>query len=252
MKSIKQFLIAFVAVYVVIGVAINMMYGPPGYSNEFMQEYREETDRYLDIIKSDEYKLWNENPDVNPPTPALQQQIEFVNVFTANPAFREEVERRDFYAGISDWFNVIMLTVLVVVLARGPIATFVRGMVQTERERIESIERLRSEAARRKSEAERKFEQLHVDRKRADETVAVRIAEDSAQIAESTEDALRQVRQEAEDRRRHEELLAQRRLKAIVADEALAILEQRYRKQQTPEQNEALIEQFLQELGERA
>lgn len=252
MKSVKRFLLIFVAVYVVIGLGVNMLYGPPGFSNEFMEDYRDETDRYLEIVKSEEYKLWQENPDVNPPGPALEQQIAFVDDFEGNPDFRREMARRERYNAITDWFNVIMLTVLVVVLARGPVATFVSGMVAAERERIETIERKRSAAARRKSEAERKLEQLRDEQKRADASASNRIVEERAEIEQSTEDSLRQLRQEAEDRRRHEELLAQRRLKALVADEAIAILERRYREEHSTEQNDALIEQFLQELGERA
>lgn len=252
MSPVKRFLLAFVGVYVVIGLAVNMLYGPPGFSNEFLNDYRNEADRYLEIVKSERYKLWKENPEVNPPDPELQQQIAFVERFQANPDFREEMERRDHYNAISDWFNVIMLTVLVVVLARGPVASFVSGMVATERERIENIERERSAAARRKSEAERKLEQLIDEERRANEAAAARIADETAQVELSTEETLNQLRQESEDRRRHAELLAQRRLKAILADEAIAILEQRYRSDESPEQNEALIEQFLQELSERA
>jgi F0F1-type ATP synthase membrane subunit b/b' len=217
-----------------------------------MEDHRDEADRYLEIVKSPGFKLWEENPGVNPPDDAMQRQIAFVEAFRADPDYRAESARRARYNAISDWFNVIMLTILVVVLARGPIANFVSGMVVSERERIESVERKRSAAARRKSEAERKLEQLVDERKKADKHVAVRISEEAAEIERLTDDALRQVRQEAEDRRRHELLQAQRRLKAMVADEAIAILEKRYRNEQSPEQNAALIDQFLQDLGGRA
>lgn len=250
MKSVKRFLLAFVAVYVVIGIGVNVLYGPPGFSSEFLEEYRSETDRYLEIVKSDAFKLWEENPEANPPGSELERQIAFVEEFRSNPAFRAELDRRERYRTISDWFNVIMLTVLVVVLARGPIARFVAGMVASERQRIEGVERKRSAAARRKAEAERKIELLEVERAKAAEQAAARIADEIREVESSTEEALRQLRQETEDRQRNAELQAQRRMKSMLADEAIAILTERYRSERSPEKTEMQIDQFLHDLGE--
>lgn len=251
MKSVKRFLAGFLAVYVIVGIGVNVTYGPPGYSREFLEQYRVETDRYHEIIKSDPYKLWAENPDVNPPDETLQRRIDFVHDFAQNPDFQAEDRRRARYNAITDWFNVIMLTLLIVVLARGPVSTFVAGLVSAERERIESVEIRRSAVARRKSEAERKLELLEGERVKSDKRAVARIREETEKIERSTDEALRQLREESEDRRRHEEILAQRRLEALIADEALALLEKQLRNEDTMDLDAVLLDRFLVELEAR-
>ena len=48
----KRFLLIFFAVYLVGAIAIIVLYGPPGYSQAYMDQYEEEHQRYLEITKS--------------------------------------------------------------------------------------------------------------------------------------------------------------------------------------------------------
>ena len=79
--------------------------------------------------------------------------------------------------------------------------------------------------------------------------VAQRIAQETQLVQSSTADALLLVSQELEDRKKQAQYEARQRLKAMMADEAVRILEQRFREQGSAAQDEALIDQFLADLG---
>ena len=231
------------------GLGLNFLFGPPGFSGDFLDEYKDEVDAYIEITKSPEYKLWNENPERHPPDDALSASIAFVDEFQSNPAFQSELTRRARYESSTDWFNFAMLLILVVGLSRKPVARLVKRMVTAERERIEDVENKRAAAARRKLKAEQKLEKIAEERAKADLQVAQRIAQETQLVQSSTADALLLVSQELEDRKKQAQYEARQRLKAMMADEAVRILEQRFREQGSAAQDEALIDQFLADLG---
>ncbi len=251
MKPVRNFLIAFAVVYIAAGLGVNLLLGPPGYSSDFMEIYKDDVDRYQEIVKSESYKLWSENSSLNPPDAALENNIAFIESFRSNPDFEAEARRRGRYNVITDMFRALMLAILVIQLTRGPISSFVKGLVTAERRRIETVERTRSAAARRKAEADGKLAQIEEEHTKLERQVADRIEEETAQIEASTENTLDLLQREADDRRRQEALLARRRVKAMLVDEAIAMLERQLCESPEPDQDAALIDQFVSELGNR-
>lgn len=251
MSPIKRFLIGFAAVYLTVPFIVLALLGPPGFSRAFLDKHQDGLDRYLEITKSQEYKLWSQNPDAHPPSPEMQKDIALVQEFEAMPEFQQETQRRALYGGVMDLFNSTMFVVLVLGLGRGPIKNLLDNMVTQERQRIEQAEEIRSAAARHKSEAEHRLESIEEEREQSQQAIAKRIEDESARIEEATARALEQLRREAEDRKRQEEARARKRLKAALIDEAIEVLTEQYQKERDANREKVLVGRFLAELGER-
>ncbi len=252
--SVKSFLIAFAISYAVIGLGVNLTLGPPGLTRDYLDAHKADHDRYTTIIKSDTYKIWTERPEVNAPQEGdgLQERFDFVATYEAGSEFIAEQNRRNRYGTLMDVFNALMVLVLVGVLGAGPIKNLLDSMVDAVRERIETAEQNRSDAARRKKDAQRKLEGFDKERDEAHTLVQERIDDDSERIQGTTQHALELLERETEDRKRYEELLAAHQVKEALVETSIALLREQYIAERNTGQESASIDGFLSQLGEKS
>lgn len=248
MKSVRGFILAYLAVYFVVAIGLNMTLGPPGLSSDYLETYKADQDAYLETIKSDPYKLWLERPQLHPPDAALAAQIAFVQEYEAREAFINEGRRRARYALLFDVFNVFMLLVLVWRFARKPVAKLIDDMVNDTRDRIDSAEDARITATQRKETARGKLDSIDEERSRIELESNQQLAREEKRIAESTREALARLDVELGERRAHEELMAIQKMKEQLVDEAIGLLIREHQSGSTPESESLLIDRFATQL----
>ena len=249
--SVKGFLIAYVLLYLVVAIAMNVKMGPPGMSSGYLDKYKADYDRYLEITKSDAYKLSQENAESNPPDDALKERIAFVESHEGLAEFKSEQHRRSLYGGLFDVFNALMLIVLVGRFGAKPLLGLLDSMIAQVRETIETAEQARSDADGRLELAESGLAGLDGERALLETETNDQLNQELEKIAAQSEQSAALLQKETEDRKRQEELLAQRALKEALVEESMKILVERYAATRSPEQESALIDQFANQLGKR-
>jgi F0F1-type ATP synthase membrane subunit b/b' len=241
----KRFLALFALVYVVGAASIDYAFWPPGrFSEAYLAEYKADHDRYLSIIKSPEYKRWSQRPHLNPPDAGLQANIEFVESYTNRDAYKTEQARRNRYELLIDFYNVAMLLVLVVPLARKPLAGVIDNMIEEVKRTIGRAERARQEADARRVEAEQQVARLPEERSRVEAQVAERVSRFESESAALKEQALSTLAQEMEDRMRNEEKLAKEALKRRIIEEAVGLVEAEFQTGGAAK-HDALVDRFV-------
>lgn len=251
MSPVKRFLIAYVAAYLFVAIALNILWGPPGLSKEYSADYKDEHDRYLSIMKSDGYKLWLERPELNEPAEDLAAQIEFIGEYEARPAFQAERQRRARYEIVFDVFNALMVAALIYRFAKAPFLGFVDGQIAQLRERIEGAESDSRTMAGRKAQAAAQLDGIGEERDRMTEDVAKRLEIERAQVEENTAQGMALLERETEDRKRYAEQHARQALKETLVDAAIGNVAKSYESRRTSASESRLIDGFLDELGQR-
>ncbi len=248
MSPTKKFLLIYAAVYLPLAIGINVAFGPPGFTPDYLEENQAQHDRYLDGVKRDAYKIWTERPELNPPDEALSALIAFVEEYEGREDFIGEQKRRSLYVIFFDCFNVTMLIVLVVRFARKPLAAAIDAMIEQVRTRIEKAEGAQAGAAQRKKTVEDRLAGIDSERERILRETAQQVDLERAAIEEGTAVALAQFEQELEDRKRAEELKARNAMKAELVDEAIAVLIARHKAEHSAEAESVLVEDFVRQL----
>lgn len=247
--AVKRFLIGYTLLYLVVAIALNVSMGPPGMSRMFLDAHKAEHDRYLETTKSDAYKLWKENAELNPPDEALLERIAFVREYEASSEFQDEQRRRGIYGALFDVFNALMLIALVGRFGAKPLLGLLDSMIAQVRSTIESAERAENEAAERLDRAQAGLAGLEGERTQLEAETSDRLSQELEKIAAQSEKSAALLQTETEDRKHHEELLAQRALKEALVEESMKVLVERYNATRSPEQESALIDQFVDQLG---
>lgn len=248
MNPVKRFLIVYAVVYIAGAIGLNMWLGPPGMDGAYLETFKDDQDRYIDVIKDDAYKRWSQNAELNPPDEVLERNIAFVTEYEAREAFQAQQRRRGLYTALFDVFNVGMLVVLLVRFARKPLLGLLDSGIEGVRKRIESAAQDRANAAESEAKAQKKLDGLDADQIRLETETRDRIENSRRGIEEAAEHVLALLAQETRDRIRQEELMARMQVKSELVDAAIAELEARYRKGHSAEEETALIEQFVQQV----
>lgn len=246
----KRFLALFAAVYLIGGIVINVLLGPPGMSSEYMARRKAEHDRYLVVTKSDAYKLFLERPRLNPPGERLAVDIAFLEGYESTDAFIEEADRRKLYDLVFDFFNAIMVVGLVYRFAKNPVIGLLDSGIEKIRVRVGQAESARKEAVERRLAADNKLGGVKDEAKRIDEEMRQRIAREKSHIEENTGQSVELLDRETQDRKRNEELIAERALKRELMDAAITLFVRDYRSRQSAEQESVLVQQFADQLKE--
>ncbi len=249
MANIKRFLILYVVGYMIIATGINMIFGPPSMSAEYLAEYKGDHDFYLEATKNSEYKRWKQRPDLIADTDGkLQNYIVFVDEYEAREAFQEEEDRLHIYTLLFEFFNAGMVVVLVGALAKGPVVKLVDGMIASMRETLDETATVCATAAERLDAAEHKIAGLDEDLAGYAELVKERIEHIRRDAALLTGQSLSRFNKEVENRKHNEETKARQQLKEIAVDAAIAQLLEKFKSNGCDEHNQALVAQFVAEL----
>ncbi len=248
MTPVKRFLIGYAAVYVAVAVILNVTLGPPGLSKEYLENYKDDHDRYIGITKNEGYKRLLQNPEAGAGDEALAEAAAFAAEYEARESFIAEDERRALYQILFDTFNVLMLIVLFVRFGRRPFVEFLDAGVEEVRKRIDEVEKARKEAQERRADAQRKVDVLGEEEAQLEAEAEIHMREMHRSSEESLSHSLALLQQETEDRIRQERLAAERAMKEELIEAAMTKFAERYKAEQSAEGEAALIDRFMKQL----
>ena len=248
--SWQRYMIGYFLVYLTGSVSLLVALGPVGMSKSYLDEFKSDHDRYLETIKLEAHKRWSQRPELNPPDENLAARIVFVEEYTSRSRFVAEQKRRAIYGTLIDLFKVAMVVILVVHFARKPLGELLDNTIETIRVTMERATNDFEDAAQAKADAQANLDGLPAQQAEIDKRTARRIAEMRREDAEATAQRLSIFNRETEDRKRNEEALARRELKRKLVDQAVAVLEERFRRQRPQTEGDTLIDQFVQQLEE--
>lgn len=240
----KRFLVGYFGVYLVVALMLNFFLGPPGLSENYLDKYKQDHDRYMAITKEDAYKRWRMRPELHP----FYDYFGFAEAYESRPEFVAEQRRRALYDNLFDIFNVAMVVVLFWRFGRRPLAKFVHAQVNEVRHRIDRVEKHRTQAEKARLEVERKFEHIPEERAQANRETEQRIARERERIDDITQKGLALLEQELQDRKQYEETLAEKAVKEELVNEAMDLIMASYEGSRTSESENALLSRFLTEL----
>lgn len=253
--TLKRFLSAFFAVYIAGGAIVNVLLGPPGMSGEFTGDPKSRAayEHYLEVVKSEPYKLWQQNPDMHPPdaTPHLADNIAFVQAFETHEDFQAEMHRRERYKLSIECFHVVMMTVLFIGIGRRPLTGFLDKGIEQVRTRIAQAEAARNEAAQRRLAAETAIGRVDDEKAKILADGRRLIEQEVALIHDVTQQAVAQVRQSAQDRAHEEQQQAAMRVREAIFDAAANRIAERFRAAASEANHHVLIAEFARELEGR-
>lgn len=249
MARIKRFLIIYSLGYIIVATGINMIFGPPGMSADYLSDYKADHDRYIEAIKNPDYKIWKQRPNLlEAPDARLQDRIDYTAEYEDREEFQEEQHRLHIYNLLFEFFNAGMVVVLVVVLAKGPVGNLVNGLIDKIREQLDEADTTLEVATTRLDAAEQKIAGLDADLAGNAKLVEERIENIRHDAALFTGQSISRLNKEVENRKRHEESKARQQLKEIAVDAAIEQILEKFKANGTDVHNQALIKQFVSEL----
>jgi len=246
--SAKRFLLIFAIVYMAGAGMVNAFLGPPGMSSSFLEEYGQQYDLYLEIVKSTDYKLHQQNPTAHPADERLQERIAFVEEFELEDAYEAEMDRRAWYLFIIDVWNTAALVFLAGWFGAGPLLKFLDDQINEVRERIDEARQSRELSESELAKAKARLSDLERDKGEILEQGETLVKKTITDLDAGTELILEHMRQEIEDRKRLEEQRAKMQLKAELVNQALDMVEQRLREEAPNGREKALVDRFVDEL----
>ncbi|HIJ74129.1 MAG TPA: hypothetical protein HPP83_08515 [Candidatus Hydrogenedentes bacterium] len=245
MTSRKRFFLVFFAVYLAVGSGIIGVFGPPGVSGDYLGAFKSEHDRYLAIIKNEEYKRYVQRPELAPAAEALQADAAFVAAYEKRPEFVREHRRRAAFEYLFEALNIGAVVCLLVRFGRSPLLKFLDRRIARIRGDLERVNRRRREAAERQGRAQAQLDGIENDKVRIEQEVDEYMAVERRRIEQATADGYAQLDREAQDRMRHEALTAAMRLRRDLIEQAIEAVAEAYKTHGTPEQEGALVDRFL-------
>lgn len=250
MTPTKRFFLIFFAVYVVGAAAIIVLYGPARYSRAYMDQYEDEHQRYLEITKSEAYKLHRQRPALHPAEGKLADDVAFVEEYESREAFQQEQRRIFLFNLLFDVYNSVAGVVIIVWFGKEPLLNFLDEKIDDVRRRIKRSEDARAQAAKQKAEAESKLQGLAEEKQRIEAQIDEAIQTEKQGIAAFTEQNLKLIAVETEERKQREARQAAMQMKTEIVDRSVNRLSERLRKELTDADQAALVEQFVTRLEE--
>ena len=246
MSPVKRFLLVFFVVYMAGGIVWSLLFGPPGLSSDYLERYKGDHEQYLEITKSDWYKLYLQRPKLHPPANVRQErQAAFVDEYAHRPAFVEESKRAALFQSFFEFYNAIAVVIIAVRFGRKPFLAFVDQQVSDLRAKMEKARAAREAASSRCGKARAIIDGLEADKARLDGQTREVVAEDAKAIGEGREHILAQIDEETESRKRLEEHHAAMRLKRELVDRAIAELTDHLKASPSPQRQATMLEQFM-------
>ena len=259
MSPAKKFLLILATVAIVGCIAINVAFGPPALSRYYLDQYKVDHDRYLKIIKSDPYKLHGERPALNQPdapNAVTSQDIAFVERYLQSDAFKAETHRIGIYEFLFDFFNATLVLVLIIRLAKKPIANFLDEKIATLCEKMNLAQTDRQSAEARRHNAENQLELIPHEQERIDEETKQQLTRDLATMEEDSKKNILLLERERKDRIHEEELAAEQALKRELVEVAITRIVERYTQKTatgtSKDHQSRLVDQFVHDLESKS
>jgi F-type H+-transporting ATPase subunit b len=261
--SAGRFFAIFFAVYMVVAIAVNVLWGPPGMSADYLDQYEADHERYIQIKKSEGYARYRQRPDMDlvaqayekfpgldPPLSELPEAVAFMDAYTARPAYKEQMRRRAIYDGIFEVYNFAAVVFLIVWFGRKPLLAFLDEQIETVRRKIDRAENAEAKATDRRERAKCKVDGLDDEIARIEAQARTMADQDRENIEEMKRAALEQLDQEVEERKAVEERRAAAQIRGELVEQAVQQLTEDLKRQARPARQSALIRRFASELSE--
>jgi F-type H+-transporting ATPase subunit b len=248
MTPTKRFLLLFFLVYVVGAVAIIVLFGPPGYTSAYMDQYKEAHQRYIEITQSEAYKLHRERPDLHPAEGKLAEDVAFVEKYESREAFQQEGRRIFIYNLLFDFYNAGAVVILAVRFGTKPFLNFLDERIDDIRRRMKKSEDGRARAAKQRAEAEAKLKGLPKDKEQIETQIDEAIRAEKEGLQALTDENLKLIAVETEERKQREARQAAMQMKAEIVERSVNNLTERLRRELTEADQAALIDQFVDRL----
>ena len=250
----KKFLILLVGVALVGWISVNWLLGPPGLSRDYLTANRVNHERYLEVVKSDDYKRYIQRPQLFDleSNPELQKRVDFVASYVANEAFQTEQHRIHLYTLFFEFFNAGIVAVLVVRLAKDPLLRFLDTQVEELREKISQAARTRKSAVGRRANVEDKLSHIHEEELKLNAKTERRLERELAELAEANHYSFGLHERELAERRKAEAHAAELTLKRKLVGAAIESLTAQAKAGQTVTKHDALIREFVKDVEAQA
>jgi F0F1-type ATP synthase membrane subunit b/b' len=241
----KRFFLIFFGVYLVVTVLWAAFMGPPGLTNEYLDEYKADHERYLQVIKSDAYKIHKERPNLHPAEGKLLRGVEFVKEYEAREGFHAEQKRISLFELVFSIVNAAMVVILAVRFGRKPLLGFLDEKIDDIRQKLDRSESARAKAAELRAAAEDNVARLDAQRQKVEQQAGEMIKDEKARLAEGTRLALEQLDEETEARKRAEERRAAMLVKEELVTQSVDQLAKELQTTLTPQDQDGLFDEFL-------
>lgn len=229
----KKFLKLYFSVAIGVWALLAFTLGPGDLSCNYRREYKEDHDRYLQVVKSVPYKHYVQRPALNEPGMAdmpenFAAQIAFVEEYESREEFQREKRRSSFYTAFFKYFNALLLVWLVWHLGKAPILRLLDGQIQELRDKIDAGKNAREAAAQRKQVATEKLGHVEEDDRRILTEAEERLTRETAELEEQQQRRIEIMNREMEDRKVEEEHAALMAVKAELVNNAVDDLLEHY------------------------
>ncbi len=251
MSGAKGFLIVFAAVYVVLASGGLKLWGPPGYSAEYMDAHQDGHEQYLAITKSTAYKQYMQQGDAVAPDPEMAEQAAFVAEYTATPEFKAETRRRTIYEYYFGFLNAGGLMLIAYRFGRAPITELLDAQIAEVRGRLDRAANQRLEAVKRLEAAQERIDAFQSDEQEAKAQAAELMSREQIEIEKATANALSFIDQETEDRKRIVDEQAVKTMRQELVQRAAAAAAEAYQSHRSAETEAAEIDAFITILSSR-
>ena len=256
MSPVKRFLILYVIAYLIVATGINMLLGPPTMSKEYLATYKADHNRYIETTKNKQYTIWKQRPQLvdfdSDENVGLQGRIDFIDEYVGRAAFQQEQSRRDRYDLIFDFFNTLMVIVLVTRFARKPLSGIIDTMIDTIRTKFADAEAARQHTGERLDAAQHKIKGLAEDHAGYEEFTEERIENIRRDAALFTGESVSLLNKETANRKRFEEDKAKQQIKQLLVEAAIEEVSTTLQHTASNERDNDLIEQFMVSLEEKS
>ncbi len=254
----KTFLKRYFAVAFGVWLLFAITLGPGDLSCAYRAEYREDHDRYLNVIKSEPYKRYLQRPHLNEPgmegvpESFTWEQVDFVKDYEGSDEFRRERLRSTFYTVFFQFFNAGLVVWLAWRLGKAPLLKLIDDQIHDLRDKIAAVRNTREAAADRKNAAAEKLAKMDEEDKRIVAEAEARLARETAELEEKQKRRLDIMHREMEDRKKEEAHAALMAAKAELVDQAVDELLQLYRAADNETLQAQLIDGFTADVEKQA
>ena len=221
MSPVKKFFLIFFVLYLVGAVAIITVFKGPQISPEYMKANKADHQRYIEIVKSDAYKLHIERELLHPAEGQLADNVAFVQEYESREEYQREQGRANTFNMIFDFYNALAVVIIMVHFGKAPLLKFLDERIEAIERRIQRSEKARKEAEEKLTLAKTKIEGLETEKKKIEEMTNTDIEDEKKQIAAMTQENLKAIELEKEQRKRREIRQAAMKLKAELVELAV-------------------------------
>lgn len=241
----KRMLMFFTILYVagmVLGLAV---FRSPNFSSAYLAKYKEDHERFHQILKNEAYVLHVERPALHPLTPELEADAAFVEEYEARPEYRAEHGRTLGYQWYFRVFNSLYFIALIVAAGRRPLLAYLDDQTATIREDIVSSQRNADDGTTKKAGAQAQLERWPEQERTIAEDSEKTVISEVAVIHEEFDNTRRQLGQTTEDRKSAEYWRVARTIEQELIEQSIAELKERYRRGLNVERLGEDVDQFV-------